>query len=905
MKTLNYKKTLLALCVSSCFSAATYAADQVKSDEEKNKATEVITVSGILGSNLRSVNNKRYSGSIVDGISSEELGKFPDQNVAESLQRITGISIDRSGGEGRFVTVRGFGPEFNSVLYNGRVLATETGGREFSFDVLAAETISGADAYKSGNADLITGGIGATIKLQTAKPMDYVGTRTAFSAKATNDSLADSTFPQFSGVYSFSNENFGALISANYIQRDYRTDGASVGGWMDRDLSYVPNKIGSNDLSNVRLPRNIDYYSDSGTRERIGSNIVLQAAPSDDVVMTFDLLYSKFVVDSTQMTNANWTHDWGQFFDTITVNENNSVVGYSYDDEFNLAADFVQQENSRPTETRQVGFNVDWNVSDDLQLVFDASYSDANNDNRGNDKFVIAGAPNANPRYAYAPGDNYATISYDRGEISADDLRSHQTWFSGNLTEDAIRQFAVDGNYLLDFEFIQKMSFGLYTSDRTKGGGSTNSAEGGEFAGYGYDIPDDLFTSVNQSGFLDGGVPQVWFTFDPYAYAEYLWSTEFLDANFGDDPVRRAQLQVLKDTGNPFPHYDRYSTYSVNEQVVEAYVKFDIDTEIGDMPLSGNFGFRYAQTDVKSTGYDSILTNITQQTSDPTLLELDFTDPQVISISHDYNNFMPSLNLKLDVTDEQVVRFSSSKTLSRPTLSRLGVGVSGHNGRLGASTASGGNPKLNPFESTNFDLSWNWYYDEASYVGITAFVKKADNFLSQTTQKENLLPSSEFGEFLVTRARNTASATVNGYEFALLHTFTNGFGVQANYTLVDSDDDFNAITNPSAFALEGLSNSANLIAFYEQDGIQARLAYNWRDEYLSRAVGEQSQAEMVEAYGQLDMSASYDFSENTTLFFEGTNLTNETTRSFSIFKERLLNYAETGRRLSVGVRVNF
>jgi iron complex outermembrane receptor protein len=194
----------------------------------QSESLEEVVVTGIFQSVKTSMEKKRNSDVIADGIASEDLGKFPDQNVAESLQRITGVSIDRDGGEGRSVTVRGFGPEFNAVLYNGRALATEGEGRDFSFDILAADIISGADAYKTNTASILAGGIGATINLSTAKPMDQGGLRTAFTVKGTQDTLADATNPAVSGVVSWSDEVWGVLVSANHQERDYRRDSINM-----------------------------------------------------------------------------------------------------------------------------------------------------------------------------------------------------------------------------------------------------------------------------------------------------------------------------------------------------------------------------------------------------------------------------------------------------------------------------------------------------------------------------------------------------------------------------------------------------------------------------------------------------------------------------------------------------
>tara|TARA_R110002167_G_scaffold70596_1_gene199283 strand:+ start:353 stop:3079 length:2727 start_codon:yes stop_codon:yes gene_type:complete len=901
LENFNYKKTILAVLIGA-YASGGFA--QELANKEKNE-TEVISVTGLKGSNLRALNNKRYSDSIVDGISSEDLGKFPDQNVAESLQRITGISIDRNGGEGQFITVRGFGPEFNSVLYNGRVLATENSGREFSFDVLAAEAISGADAYKSATSELISGGIGATINLTTAKPMDVKGTRAAFSTKATHDTLSQATFPQASGVYSISNDTFGALVSLNYVEREYRVDTASTNGWLIDDISYVPNQTGSGDFSNVRMPRGIDFKTDEGTRERLGGTIVIQAKPTDNIEMTLDILYSKFTVKSSVMTSANWMHNWTDGIEYATVDENNTLLAYQYDDTRNFAADFVQQSYNRPTESKQIGFNLNWVASDDLLVTFDTAFSNAVNDSGGTGKFVITGSPEANPHYSFTPGDDYGSLVFDRS-VDASTLRSHGTTLNGSDVSDQISQTSLDAEYILDTEYTDKVTVGVYTSNRTKGGNNYSSFNGGVFSGYGFDVPDDIFQAADQSDFLDGNVPSTWFTFDPYEYVDFLWSDAHIQEFIIDAEHNLADtIQLRKDNGGAYPRLQQDSIHAVNEKVYEAFVKLDIRAEFGDISMSGNVGLRYSKTDLVSTGYTSFLTDITQNPNDPTGLILQYSDSTQITETNDYSYLLPSLNLKFDVTDEQVVRFSSSKSIARPTLGRLSPGLGGYNGRLNASTASGGNPQLNPYESLNLDLSWSWYYDEASHLGAAVFSKDVDNFIAQVTKPEIVLENNEFGEFLVTRSHNAESAKISGLELSLLHTFESGYGLQANYTFVESDDDYNAITNPDAFALEGLSNSYNLIAFYDANDIQLRIAYNWRDEFLQSALGNQSQPEMVEAYGQLDLSASYDITEKVTIFAEGTNVTNENTRSFSIYQERYLDYTDTGARFSIGVRANF
>jgi TonB-dependent receptor len=221
------KRTAIAIAVAGALTnASVYAAETDSSVKEKEKEAEVIVVTGFRSSLKASMLNKREAINVSDGITAEDLGKFPDQNVAESLQRITGVSIDRSGGEGQYVSVRGFGPQFNMVTVNGRQMATENAGREFSFDTLAAELITGADVYKSPTAKMQEGGIGATVNIKTARPFNFEGFKAAGSVKGVYDDLSGETSPQVSGLITntFMDNRLGVLVSASHQQRDSQTN---------------------------------------------------------------------------------------------------------------------------------------------------------------------------------------------------------------------------------------------------------------------------------------------------------------------------------------------------------------------------------------------------------------------------------------------------------------------------------------------------------------------------------------------------------------------------------------------------------------------------------------------------------------------------------------------------------
>ena len=299
------KRTAIALAVASAFTNASAFA------QETPKATEVITVTGMLSSLKASMLDKKESNVVSDGISAEDLGKFPDLNVAESLQRITGVSIDRSGGEGQAVTVRGFGPQFNTVLVNGRQLATDSAGREFNFDVLAADQITGADVFKTTSANLQEGGIGGTINVSTARPFDYEGFQVVGSLKGMYESLSEETSPAASLLISntFNEDRLGVLLAVSHSERDVQINRIETAGWRpgqtisnDADGDGEANVL----FTNAYIPRNWDQIVDKQERTRTNASLVLQYAPTDEIEITVDGYMSKFEVKSEVTDLASW-----------------------------------------------------------------------------------------------------------------------------------------------------------------------------------------------------------------------------------------------------------------------------------------------------------------------------------------------------------------------------------------------------------------------------------------------------------------------------------------------------------------------------------------------------------------------------------------------------------------------
>jgi len=883
---------------------------------------EVIEVRGLISSLKRSFSDKKEALIVSDGISAEDIGKFPDQNVAESLQRITGVSIDRSGGEGQLISVRGFGPQFNLVTVDGRQMASERAGREFSFDTLASELIAGADIYKTSNAANQDGGIGSYINLKTAKPFDIDGFTAVGSVKGTYDSLSEETDPAFSGLISntFNDNTLGVLLSLSVQERQAQINQADTRGF------YRVDRIATNDFDaaagtgkeafNVWVPRNLDLTSNSEDRTRTSGTLVVQYAPTEDITLTFDGLYSKFEVESQVNNYANWFTP-GNFRD-FEVDAATETVNFWSHNAFNDpngggsgATDFVQQGLDRNVEIKGFGFNADWELSEQFNVNIDISNSSAEDLSGDQSRvFTVMGYANGYT-YDFTGGGALPSFSSDGiagpfTESDASKLRAHYVERGGDEREDEITEMRADFTYTPSSNTFTQLKFGLYTQDRTKSAKvfQSPSLPNCFYCGYGLDAPDELAQLITPNGWFDG-IPSSFFGYDVDKYLSFLESDTAITAqsiNRGEDPATNiAAFAAL----NGYTPVELGTSFEIDEEILSAYADFVFQGDLGDMPWTVNVGFRYSETTTTASGNQATLLDIQQNPLDGTILDQIYLEDATgqrlsvpISISNTYTNLLPSVNVKLEVEDNMLLRFGYSETLTRPTMASMRPVTNIGSTRPDLLLASGGNPNLTPFLSTNWDVSYEWYYDDASAVSIGLFSKEVEGFITQAPSPEEFSLASGSYEFSVTRPRNGETAQVDGLELAWTHTLESGFGLQMNATIVNSASD--------GTTLEGLGDSQNVIGFYEKDAFQARIAFNNREAFLQTiANGDTGQPENVGTYGQWDVSASYDINENFTLIFEGINVTDEYVEKFGVIPTHFTEQVRSGSRYAVGVRGSF
>ena len=861
--------------------------------DQSGDAIEEVVVTGIRGSLQSSISMKRNSDVIVDGISAEDIGVFPDQNVAESLQRITGVSIDRSGGDGHFVTVRGLGPQFNNVLANGRMLATENSGREFSLDVLPSELINGAVVYKTSRADLTEGAIGGTINMTTWRPFDIAGQKIVASLAGTYDSNSEENDYRASGLYSnrFADDTVGFLASFSYSERTASLQSQFSDGYPE--LDFDTDGDGIDDLFGVKTIASNRYQVFNQDRERLGGTLALQWRPNDNHDITFDALYSRFNVkdDSIELAipfSVGGPSKW----ENIVVNSDNLMISGTQDNQF---IDIVQQSLPRTTETYQIGFNDIWQLSDRLTMISDIAYSEATSDNLGDRRFYVvrAFAP-----VSYSMGSEIPLVNVAADLTQPDIWSSHVVQNRGIDTSDDVLEAKADFELDMDLGAIRGLKSGIYFSDREKDVVASRLGVCGRCYNNAKVMFTDssIFSPFTPSNFLEdisGDFTNAW---SSYSYTSVTDFHESEAALSQLSPADRANVEALLASGGFDPQPDDGATANVTEQTWATYIQLDLGGETGGLEWQALFGGRLIHTEQVSTGQFVEIIELEDLFNPDGTVEnrlVTFSEPEFVGFDNSYTEFLPNFSFRLDLHEDVVLRAGYSQTLTRPTISSLSTRVT-YSTNVGAERVSGQNPFLEPFKSKNYAASLEWYFSEVGALTAAFFFKELESFVTIDTEQIVILGV----DFAEQRPRNGGEGTITGFELAYQQVFQSGFGVQANYTYIDSTADFSNLGGATDLTVEGLSqDNYNLIAFYETDRIGLRLAYNYCDDFLSSASSFLGGSFSTEAYGQLDFRGSYNITEQFQVYVDLVNLTDETRRQFYNFdKAQPVGYEDFGAK---------
>ncbi|MBY9064215.1 TonB-dependent receptor [Sphingomonas yunnanensis] len=918
--------------------AAAVGQDSAMVTPDASAAGDEIVVTGIRASLSSSAQTKRDANQIVDSISAVDVGKFPDANIAESLQRITGVAIDRSGGEGQFITVRGLGPEFNTVLVNGRVMATDNAGREFSFDVLSSNMIQRTDVFKSPVPELQEGGIGATVNIVTARPLEgRSGFRAAAQIGGIYDRSRERITPDLAATVSYANpdKTFGVLLAGSYTKRKSQTDTIAIDGWINgrpdivETIGGVPTLITGSDsrypvTGNANLPQSVYYQRAQEERERINVSGAVQFRPADNLEITVDGIYSRFNISGVtrRLDNFMAAPYYQPTFDDTNTATGLTMLGRDFiaanpqflaanptltNNGVNAKVDHVYNTTNRKSDSYQFGANVKWNPAENVELRFDASKTGANR-NSPNAYYVYGALLPYSYDFSLDGGKGIPSISYDNSIINNPDLmRLHYMGIDANRSRDRGSEYHFDSKWEIDGSILRNVTLGgSYTERRKINRQFNNSDSNCTYCGYQVPIASGLLQPYEWGDLLGGGqnIPPSLFQVDPQAFLAYLNDPATLNIpSNGRTPEQQAayaaQVQALE--GGPFGVREQLrGTVNVQERLTAGYISM----QFGNDRWTGNAGVRVIRTQVLSSGFDTPVTGIANTPGDDTL-QYTYGPATAIAVRSSYVNALPSANVKYNLTDKLIARAAFSQTITRPTLTDLGVN-NDYGGRIAVPLSSGGNPNLLPFRSTNYDLSLEWYLSRVSYISVGGFYKDLSDFLELQT-----LPVERFGRvYQDTRTRNGQSGTIKGievggqYSFDALGGFVGGFGLTGNYTYVASSAERDQVLADFQCGYNGLSpHSANGSVFYEKYGISARVSYNWRSDYLRNCRDSQSRPRNRSSYGQLDFNVSYDLTPNFQVYLQGVNVTNEFIDEWSAIKERYLLQQETGARYNVGLRV--
>lgn len=989
MITRTFARTRVATSLSLIFGAVVASplmAQEADTEQDtQNPDFEVIEVSGIRDSLTKAMLIKRSSSGVVDAISAEDMGKFPDTNLAESLQRITGVSIDRSNGEGSRVTVRGFGPDYNLVTLNGRQMpaasinaTSASSSRSFDFGNIASEGIAAVEVYKTSHAAQPTGGIGSTINLVTAKPLSNPGLKASVGVKAVYDGSTEERSkmtPEISGIYSqtFDDDKFGVQLTGSYQKRNSGSASAETGsGWytikgdggdwgsLPQDGSFV-NPPQENDV--YQVPRNLAYNFNEIQRTRLNGQLTLQYRPVEDVTATLDYTYSELEVHTKRQQLSAWFNGeptTGEY--TQGTNTEGSIIGpVIYGDasccDIGMGTSDMTQENTN----NSLGLNVEWMVNDNLSLAFDAHHSEAKagpGNKLGSDN-VISGVQfdRISTIVDYSQDFPVMSFTYPDGVSGLDASRmlTSGTAFRNSIMKSEIKQYQFSGNYIFDQGIVTSIDFGV-SSLEAKNRSAYSNAQRDTWGGYGSpeDYPDDIFVQKDLPSAFDDVLGSNGDMLEPFYFAssmqDFLSAVSAIAVANGDNlgPCGTALCM------DPEFEVDRRTT----EKQLAVYLQTNMEFDIADLPANLIAGLRYEDTDVTSTALVPTYSTIVWSGDNEFTALRSGSTYETLDGGYDY--LLPSIDFNIEPIDDVVLRASYSQTITRPGYDQIQGGLTIANpARQVGGTGNVGNPNLLPFESTNIDFSAEYYYADGSYVSAGYFNKTVDNFIGSDTYTDTVygLPNPGQGERYnqAVEALGTTNATdirayfveqgwvnsdgqivgiegedpameysisfpvnaderkVDGFEFAVQHLFGDtGFGAIVNYTLVDGDvkyDNYNTNKGEASnqFVLLGLSDTANAVFFYDKDEWEVRIAWNWRDQFLSGTVdgnGERNPT-YVEAYSQIDINVSYDVTENLVVFAEGINVTNEYQRSHGRHKNNLIGIYDGEPRYNLGVRYSF
>ena len=881
-----------ALLVASTSLAATLAGQGVAHAQAAGSEVEELVVTGIRQSQAASIETKREANAVVDVLTAEDVGKFPDKNVAEALQRLPGVVLNREFGEGERVSIRGTAPNLNRTLLNGHALATAdwfildqlSATRSFNFLMLPSEVIAQTQVFKSPTADLEEGGIGGTIDIITRKPLDLPALSVSASLQGVWTENSDKFDPQASGMVSWKNadETFGVLVAGIYQKRRIRRDGVEVLGYIDGPGGVdVPGLIGSALFQQKR--------------ERKGGNFAVQYRPNDTLEVTLTGLYSKFGADNYNQNYLAWGSNalgGGGTLTNATIQDGTAVAGTITRPGPNArGAVFDAIDRLADAKTSNIDLEVTYRPAEDWELHFRGGYTKASGDTKSQPFFEAAAVTGFDyDLRGGTPKVNFLDIDpTDPTDMLFDFGSLHKI-----TNDDDETYFYADGKYDVSYGPLSAIRFGAKFTD--------------------HDRDTDFQATTFGSFFLPllntgCGGPCA-----PGNFADGLTPGDFLN-DVADSGTLRRYWQVDKDKleqiyfGMPASARARIPNYpeifSVGEKTYGGFAMGEFKGE----GWRGNVGLRVVVTKQTSSGY---ATDAAPGDHPSDEVSNAFGAFERVSAKRDYTDILPSANFSFDLQEDLLLRFAAARTMARPDFTDVAPRVSLNPGAL---TGTSGNPEIDPFRANQFDLSVEWYPREATIVAAALFYKDIQSFITDQpttqvfaieTQTPNLTRCVPAGganpdlfncQFDINQRSNGGGGRIQGFELNLQTLVYGGFGVQANYTYSDAKAN-------SGDPIPGNSkHQFNLIGYYENDRLSARLAYSQRSKFF--ITFDRASPLNQDGLKSLDANVTYNVTDNVALTLDAINLTDYEIKQYSGAKFRPRAVYDNGRQVYGGVRVKF
>jgi len=865
-------------------------------------ATELdkVEVRGVRASMMGALQVKQGSMQIVDAIVAEDIGKFPDNNLVEALQRVTGVqTTDRGGGEVSTVSIRGLSDVTTTV--NGRNIFTAS-GRSVALADIPASLLSSVDIYKTRSADLIETGIAGVIDIHTHRPFDFDGSQVALAVRGIYQEQAGKVDPNvsalFSNVWNVGDGRFGALANLSYAETNYRDQSVTAGAvvpfftddppagfvpyqridpmidgqevWQPGLVSGLPFAPGSTlpvrgEQYEYLLSRDAIFASDfTGKRERPAGNISLQWAPNEDSEYVFEAFYNGYRNESFNSLLFSFVDWWGALGDdpsqSIGLYPGTNImrtrtVGLPYN--------FTSGDlTTGKTDSYLYALGGSWDVGDRLKLRSEINYQKSDYDEDffamradrvTHEVWVDFNSGGGKPAFGF--NDDPATPDVDESN-AADPAQ----WTLAQLYDNALYRrgdaatFTFDGDFDAGWGPLGKLTFGVRYDDR-------NSSEGqrvGNDQGCNRAIQDCSFASVDglqsiNSGFFDGesDVPDSWVV----PSGHYIRA----NADYFRELYGRPTSDQLVTTEN----------FNVNEASTALYLQGDFAFDVGDDVFDGQVGVRYVDVDT----------------------DMRFGDG---SANASASKLLPSVMLRYAFTPELMLRLAYGETLRRPAFNQLNPNIIYVEDvtNIGYGTATGGNPNLAPVESQNYDLSLEWYFSPGSAIYGTLFRRDIEGMITDFRRRVTY----QDYDYILTQPDNASNGKLEGLELGVVYFPENlpgvldGFGVQASYTALDSSQDIpitdsaGNVVDTQSTPMFGISDSSySVVLAYERSRFSARASYVWRDDFLHHyeaALFANPLGVYFNAESSLDFQLSYDAAENWTVTFDATNLTGELYQSY-------------------------